>query len=194
MFESVMGASMMRIAQEKGLLDFTAYDLRDWTHDRHRTTDDDPYGGGVGLVMKCGPIFEAYQDITNIYLGIEPDSTSGNEQPRTGPAPRHANGVKPKTIFLTPCGRRFDDALAKTARYADDAIITDHINPNGFSVKESVCDIMDCYLIDESENDSDVQEVYSGIMKNRLDVTDEEFTEQVFDQCSDEELVNIRFW
>ena len=77
MFESVMGASMMRIAQEKGLLDFTAYDLRDWTHDRHRTTDDDPYGGGVGLVMKCGPIFEAYQDITNIYLGIEPDSTSG---------------------------------------------------------------------------------------------------------------------
>ena len=83
----------------------------------------------------------------------------------------------------------FDDALAKAARYADDAIITDHINPNGFSVKESVCDIMDCYLIDESENDSDVQEVYSGIMKNRLDVTDEEFTEQVFDQCSDEELV-----
>ena len=88
----------------------------------------------------------------------------------------------------------FDDALAKAARYADDAIITDHINPNGFSVKESVCDIMDCYLIDESENDSDVQEVYSGIMKNRLDVTDEEFTEQVFDQCSDEKLVNIRFW
>ena len=88
----------------------------------------------------------------------------------------------------------FDDALAKAAQYADDAIITDHINPNGFSVKESVCDIMDCYLIDESENDSDVQEVYSGIMKNRLDVTDEEFTEQVFDQCSDEELVNIRFW
>ena len=88
----------------------------------------------------------------------------------------------------------FDDALAKTARYADDAIITDHINPNGFSVKESVCEIMDCYLIDESENDSDVQEVYSGIMKNRLDVTDEEFTEQVFDQCSDEELVNIRFF
>ena len=88
----------------------------------------------------------------------------------------------------------FDDALAKAAQYADDAIITDHINPNGFSVKESVCDIMDCYLIDESENDSDVQEVYSGIMKNRLDVTDEEFTEQVFDQCSDEKLVNIRFW
>ena len=53
MYESVMGASMMRIAQEKGILDFKAHDLRDWTHDRHRTTDDEPYGGGDGLVMKC---------------------------------------------------------------------------------------------------------------------------------------------
>ena len=42
MFDSVMGASMMRIAQEKGILDFAAHDLRDWTHDRHRTTDDEP--------------------------------------------------------------------------------------------------------------------------------------------------------
>ena len=103
---------MMRIAQEKGLLDFTAYDLRDWTHDRHRTTDDDPYGGGAGLVMKCGPIFEAYQDLTSVDLGIMSANASENEQPRTGPAPRHADGVKPKTIFLTPCGRRFDDAFA----------------------------------------------------------------------------------
>ena len=61
MYESVMGASMMRIAQEKGILDFKAHDLRDWTHDRHRTTDDEPYGGGDGLVMKCAPIFEAYE-------------------------------------------------------------------------------------------------------------------------------------
>ena len=63
MYESVMGASMMRIAQEKGILDFKAYDLRDWAHDRHRTTDDEPYGGGDGLVMKCAPIFEAYESL-----------------------------------------------------------------------------------------------------------------------------------
>ena len=65
MYASVMGASMMRIAQEKGILEFHAHDLRDWTHDRHRTTDDEPYGGGDGLVMKCAPIFEAYEDICN---------------------------------------------------------------------------------------------------------------------------------
>ena len=63
MYDSVMNSSMMRIAQEKGILDFHAYDLRDWTHDRHRTTDDDPYGGGAGLVMKCEPLFEAYDEI-----------------------------------------------------------------------------------------------------------------------------------
>ena len=87
MYASVMGASMMRIAQEKGILEFHAHDLRDWTHDRHRTTDDDPYGGGAGLVMKCDPIFEAYEDICS-------------------------RASKPYTIFLAPQGRRFDDAAA----------------------------------------------------------------------------------
>ena len=63
MYDSVMGESMMKRAQEKGILEFRAHDLRDWTHDRHRTTDDDPYGGGAGLVMKCDPIFEAVEAI-----------------------------------------------------------------------------------------------------------------------------------
>ena len=87
MYASVMGASMMRIAQEKGILEFHAHDLRDWTHDRHRTTDDEPYGGGDGLVMKCAPIFEAYEDICS-------------------------RASRPYTIFLAPQGRRFDDAAA----------------------------------------------------------------------------------
>ena len=87
MYTSVVGASMMRIAQEKGILEFHAHDLRDWTHDRHRTTDDEPYGGGDGLVMKCAPIFEAYEDICS-------------------------RASKPYTIFLAPQGRRFDDAAA----------------------------------------------------------------------------------
>ena len=90
MYESVMGASMMRIAQEKGILDFKAWDLRNWTHDRHRTTDDDPYGGGDGLVMKCEPIFEAVEAI----LAADAD------------APR------PCIVFLAPQGERFDDAMA----------------------------------------------------------------------------------
>lgn len=112
MYDSIMGSSMMKRAQEKGLLDFTAYDLRDWTHDRHRTTDDDPYGGGMGLIMKCEPIFEAYQAITGCDVGYEPGEPTGAEQPLTGPAPKHGSSGKPTTIFLTPCGKTFDDALA----------------------------------------------------------------------------------
>ncbi len=88
MFSSVMGASIMKRAVDKNIINFQAYDLRDWTHDRHRTTDDDPYGGGSGLVMKCEPIFEAYDCITALY------------------------SLPPTTIFLAPTGRRFSDALA----------------------------------------------------------------------------------
>ena len=87
MYDSVMGESIMKRAQNCGALDFFAYDLRDWTHDRHRTTDDSPYGGGQGLVMKCEPIFEAYDEIA-------------------------ANGPKPYVIFLTPTGEPFNQGLA----------------------------------------------------------------------------------
>ena len=110
MYDSVMYASMMKIAQDKGILDFAAYDLRDWTHDRHRTTDDSPYGGGEGLVMKCEPIFEAYRQIT----GAEPVGAhdAPDDQPKTGTAPCFTHEAQPKVVFLTPGGRTFDDALA----------------------------------------------------------------------------------
>ena len=84
MYDSVMGASMMRRAQDKGILDFTAYDLRDWTYDRHRTTDDDPYGGGAGLVMKCEPLFEAVEAIAG--MGVE-DPASAEEPGERGVRP-----------------------------------------------------------------------------------------------------------
>lgn len=86
MYDSVMNTSMMHLAQEKGLLNFCAHDLRRWTHDKHRTTDDEPYGGGHGLVMKCEPIFEAY------------DALSA--------------GCKPYTIFMAPHGKQFSDTVA----------------------------------------------------------------------------------
>lgn len=118
MYDSVMGSSMMRIAQEKGIMQFCAYDLRDWTYDRHRTTDDSPYGGGAGLVMKCEPIFEAYEDIAGI---AHPDQNGESEAvakvaacPKTGPEPQFAGDAypRPKVVFLAPQGRQFDDAFA----------------------------------------------------------------------------------
>ncbi|MCD8200397.1 MAG: tRNA (guanosine(37)-N1)-methyltransferase TrmD [Coriobacteriaceae bacterium] len=87
MFEGPMSASIVGRARERGILDFTAYDLRDWTHDKHRSTDDEVYGGGQGLLMMCPPIFEAYDDIAS-------------------------RGPKPYTIFFTPAGEPFSQGMA----------------------------------------------------------------------------------
>ena len=88
-FEPYLGVSIMGRARRAGLLDFEAYDLRDWTHDRHRTVDDAPFGGGQGMLMKPGPIFEAVDDL----------SMRGE--------------VEPHVIFFSPCGTRFSEACAE---------------------------------------------------------------------------------
>ncbi len=71
------------------------HDLRDWTHDRHRTTDDSPYGGGAGMVMKPEPIAEAVDAVQ----ALEPD-------------PGYV-------VFMTPAGRVFDQRCAE--ELADEA-------------------------------------------------------------------------
>lgn len=88
MFEPAMSTSILGRARAAGIFDFRAYDLRDWTHDRHRTVDDEPYGGGQGMLMKAPPIFEAVRAIAG-----------------TGPVPH--------VVFFTPCGAPFTQATAE---------------------------------------------------------------------------------
>ncbi|MDZ4063842.1 MAG: tRNA (guanosine(37)-N1)-methyltransferase TrmD [Coriobacteriia bacterium] len=88
-FRGPMSASMVGLAREKGFLDFHVHDLRDWTTDRHRTTDDYPYGGGPGMVMKPEPLFAAVRDVVAM-----------------DPANAHV-------IFLSPSGTRHDQRLAE---------------------------------------------------------------------------------
>ncbi len=88
MFEPVMSTSILGRARTAGLFDFKAYDLRDWTHDRHRTVDDAPFGGGAGMLMKPEPIVSAIRSIAE-----------------TGP--------RPHVVFFTPCGDRFDQKVAE---------------------------------------------------------------------------------
>jgi tRNA (guanine37-N1)-methyltransferase len=79
-------------ARDKGLLDIRVHDLRNWTHDRHRTVDDTPYGGGAGMVMKPEPWGEALDEIL----------------PAGGRAPS-----RPTLIVPTPSGAPFTQALAE---------------------------------------------------------------------------------
>jgi tRNA (guanine37-N1)-methyltransferase len=79
-------------AQRTGLIKIKIHDLRTWTADRHRTVDDRPFGGGEGMVLKPGPIFEAVETIW-------PDRTQ-REQER-------------KVVLLSAQGRKFDQSVAR---------------------------------------------------------------------------------
>jgi tRNA (guanine37-N1)-methyltransferase len=93
-FAGPLSLSIPSRALAAGSVEYNVIDLRDYTHDRHRTVDDYPYGGGAGMVMKPGPFFEAVEAI----------------------------GAKPPIILLSPRGRRF--AQADAIRYADADEIT----------------------------------------------------------------------
>jgi tRNA (guanine37-N1)-methyltransferase len=66
MFREVFDFGIVRRAREKGCVAVHVHDLRSWTHDRHRTTDDAPYGGGPGMVMKVEPLVEACEAIAGM--------------------------------------------------------------------------------------------------------------------------------
>ena len=88
--ESVAGESILGRAQEKGLLELEAVNLRDFTEDKHRTTDDEPYGGGPGMVMKCEPVFRAVDTLVS-----------------------RRPGIKPRILLMSPQGRCFDQNMAE---------------------------------------------------------------------------------
>jgi len=90
MFVSPLNESIMKRAREQGLVNIVVHDIRDYTHDKHHTADDSPYGGGPGMVLKPEPVFEAAEAIQR-QLGVSD-------------AP---------VILLTPQGRLFSQAVAQ---------------------------------------------------------------------------------
>ena len=63
MFAGPLDESIIQRARKKGLLDLKIHNLRDWTHDRHKTVDDRPFGGGPGMLLKPEPLFEAVESL-----------------------------------------------------------------------------------------------------------------------------------
>ncbi len=89
MFAGPLDASIVGRARTAGILDLRIHDLRDWTHDRHRTVDDTPYGGGPGMVLKPEPLFEAVEAL------------------------RAERGAATKVILTSPSGRVFNQEIAR---------------------------------------------------------------------------------
>jgi tRNA (guanine37-N1)-methyltransferase len=81
-------------AHRAGLIEIKIHDLRTWTADRHRTVDDRPFGGGEGMVLKPGPIFDAVESIWRDRTATERDPSK-------------------KVVLLSAQGRKFDQAVAR---------------------------------------------------------------------------------
>jgi tRNA (guanine37-N1)-methyltransferase len=99
-----LSESIMKRAQEKGIVALNIHNLRDWTTDKHHIVDDAPFGGGQGMVMKPEPIFAAVEDLKR---------QTPNVQRSTSNAESNLELQTSKIILMSPAGRRFDQQLAK---------------------------------------------------------------------------------
>jgi len=120
-----LGESMIGKAQQRQLVTIQTHNLRDWARDKHRTTDDAPYGGSQGMVMKCEPIFAAIEELKErgraqcSVLSAQSDTL---DTPTTVDAAlttmhsalsaEHSSPPTRRVILMSPGGRRFDQRIA----------------------------------------------------------------------------------
>jgi len=86
MFAGPLDVSIVQRARSRGLMDLKIHNLRDYTHDRHKTVDDEPFGGGPGMVLKPEPLFEAIEALAD---------------------------AKTRVVIMAPTGRKFDQGIAR---------------------------------------------------------------------------------
>jgi len=114
MFAGPLDESIIQRARKAGLLDLKIHNLRDWTHDRHKTVDDHPFGGGPGMLLKPEPLFEAIESLKR-------------EQTRV--------------ILFSPAGRKFDQAIARElAQQEDLLLVTGHYEGFDERVRATLAD------------------------------------------------------
>src|SRR5882672_11279002 len=114
MFAGPLDESIIKRAREAGLLDLRIHQLRDYAHDRHKTVDDKPFGGGPGMLLKPEPIFEAVEKLA---------------------------GEKTRVILLSPSGRKFNQAIASELAGAGDLLlITGHYEGFDERIRQELAD------------------------------------------------------
>jgi tRNA (guanine37-N1)-methyltransferase len=114
MFAGPLDESIIKRARDAGLLDLKIHQLRDYTHDRHKTVDDRPFGGGPGMLLKPEPIFEAVEKIAR-------ETT--------------------RVILMSPSGRPFSQAIARElAQEKDLLLVTGHYEGFDERIREQLAD------------------------------------------------------
>ncbi len=128
MFEDILDNSILKRAQLKGRIKFKIYDLRDFAKDRHRVVDDYSYGGGSGMILKIGPIYDALESILGKGIANRKRKASIKRDYRV--------------VLTSPQGKRFDEEKAKElARVKNIVLICGHYEGVDERVRE--------YLVDE---------------------------------------------
>ena len=103
-FSGPFDYGILKRARTAGLVDIATHDLRSFTHDRHRTVDDRPFGGGEGMVLKAQPIYDAIQS-----LGVS--------------AKTERDGKKETVILLSAQGQPFTQAVAQELAMTERVVI-----------------------------------------------------------------------
>jgi len=99
-FNSYFNESILKRAQEKGIVEIKIHDLRKWTIDKHKTVDDTPYGGGAGMVMKVEPIYKA---VKSIKLKVKSKNS--------------------KIILLSAMGKKWNQQMARKYSNLDEVVL-----------------------------------------------------------------------
>lgn len=126
-FDGYLGQSLLKKAIDDGLVEVHLWDFRDWAHDRHKSVDAPPYGGGPGMLIRCEPVFECVEAVQN-------------------------EGKSPgKLVMLTPQGRPLSQQLVEELSVADrllllcgryegfDERISQGLQPLEVSVGDFIC-------------------------------------------------------
>lgn len=105
MIDRILGESIIGRAQKAGILEVHTHNIRDFSTDRHRKVDDTPYGGGVGMVMSCQPIYDCYMNICSTL----------------------PEGERPHVIYMSPKGRILNHDIAmELSAYQNIALLCGH--------------------------------------------------------------------
>lgn len=114
MFAGPLDESILKRARQAGLLDLQLHQLRDWAHDRHKTVDDRPFGGGPGMLLKPEPIFEAVESL------------------------RRENT---RVVLMSPTGRKFNQAIAgELAQHEHLVLVTGHYEGFDERIRQALAD------------------------------------------------------